>query len=354
MSEQRMRIFLFAGGTGGHIYPALATALKLLDLDCVVDWYGAKKGKEEEVSAQNNVDFKRLPLAGYYGKGYVQKALAIIFFIISTLIVFWNCLITRPKAMVCFGGFTSIPAILPSVILRIPLLIHEQNASISSANKLASRVSDHKYIGMPSQSPGWKYIGNPLRYKAEVAKVKPRIKRNQAANIGFMGGSQGASALNKLAETCIKNSPVDWNWKIIAGLGKTQDIDKSIANLSNVSIQEYCNDMPAFYCGADIVVCRAGAMTISELCLFGTPSILIPLPGSINNHQALNADLMKQSGVCEVIDQAEAETQKLQGVLTSLIEDDEKLIAMQQAACLLGKPHATENFVSAIIKVARS
>ncbi|GBU09458.1 N-acetylglucosaminyl transferase [Gammaproteobacteria bacterium] len=361
------RIMIMAGGTGGHIFPALALAQHLEKQNMQVEWLGAH-GLETSIVPKNGYVLHSLSMRAIRGKGLKTKFLAP--FILFKAVLEALRILKKYKAdyVFGFGGFAAAPGGIAARILGIPLIIHEQNAVAGLTNRLLARLSTHVFSAFECSLPKVKVIGNPVRAQFwELPPPKIRIlEREQLANsklrplnILIMGGSQGARKINQLIPAALKQAGICANIWHQTGAGSANNLslldeaqilwdEQAIAPLilQSLTVSAFIDDVVSAYGWADVVICRAGASTISELAASGVASILIPYPFAVDDHQSANARYLSDKNAAILCPQTHLTSEKLAQILATLSSD--KCLEMAQQARLLAKNKAIEA-LSAVI-----
>lgn len=323
-----------AGGTGGHVFPAIAIAKKLQGYGAEVHWLGTRRGLEAELIPELKLPIHYISVAGIRGKGMINLFLFPLQMLIACSQTLYLFLKIKPNCVLGMGGFVSGPGGLMAWLLRKPLIIHEQNAVMGMTNKILSRLATKILLGVD--------VGNPVR-EAILAIEEPSqrfAERNGPLRLLVLGGSLGALALNQLVLEALvgiseKDRPEVWHQtgKLHYEVTLKNYQDKAIA----ANIMPFIEDMAAAYAWADLVVCRAGAMTVSELIAAGLASILMPFPFAVDDHQTRNAEQLVQAGAAICIQQCDLSAAVLMQLLTEFSGDRKRLIEMAQAAHNLNK-----------------
>ncbi|MFL0801749.1 MAG: undecaprenyldiphospho-muramoylpentapeptide beta-N-acetylglucosaminyltransferase [Agarilytica sp.] len=338
-----------AGGTGGHIFPGLALAKEMVSRGYRVAWLGTESGMESTLVPKENIEIHYIPVKGVRGKG-----------LRSLLMAPWNILSSitsaariirevKPSVVVGLGGFVAGPGGVAAKLKGRALVIHEQNAIAGSTNKLLAKVADKVLTAFPAVLNRGECIGNPIRKEIErIIEPALRIKgRESRIRLLVVGGSRGALAVNELlpdAMALIENSEQLDIWHQ-AGAGKNE-ATKARYEAAGVTarVDAFIDDMAEAFIWADVVVCRAGALTVSELAAVGLGSILIPFPYAIDDHQTANAKYLASQGAAYLRQQSELTSEKLAELLKSFIFDRTKLLDMACKARALAKPQAVKIF----------
>ncbi len=342
-------VLIMAGGTGGHIFPGLALAKEMSSRGYRVVWLGTEGGMESTLVPKENIEIRYIPVKGVRGKG-IRSLLMAPWNILSSIAAA-ACIISdvKPSVVVGLGGFVAGPGGVASKLKGKALVIHEQNAIAGSTNKLLAKIADKVLTAFPSVLRRGECIGNPVRKEIEsIAEPSARIPgRESRIRLLVVGGSRGALAINKLlpgAMSLIEKSDRLDIWHQ-AGAGK-DTATKALYEAAGVpaKVDAFVDDMAEAFAWADVVVCRAGALTVSELAAVGLGSILIPFPFAIDDHQTENANYLASQGAAYLRQQSELTSEKLAELLKSFIFDRTKLLDMASKARSLAKPCAVKVF----------
>ena len=335
------RILIMAGGTGGHIFPGLGVADEMRAAGWDVVWMGARGGMEERLVPRHGYRTALIRARAARGKGLVQKLLLPA----NLLYSFWESARAihrlKPSVVLGLGGYVAFPGGMMASLLNRPLALHEQNAIAGVTNRVLAQVSDKVMVAFPQALKGAEWTGNPVRREiAAMAPPEARFRGRQGPlRILVVGGSLGAQALNEAlpkAIALLAHKPV-----VVHQAGE-KHLDALKANYAAAGVEgelvAFIDDMARRYAEADLVVCRAGAMTIAELSAGGMASILVPFPHAVDDHQSANARFLADSGAAVLIQQRDLAPQKLAALMASL--DRAKLLEMANKARALGKPDA--------------
>ena len=336
-------ILVMAGGTGGHIFPALAVADQLRDKGWKIVWLGSKAGMESQLVPQYGFEMEWVRFSGLRGKGILRLVLLPI----NLLIAFWQSaraiFRVRPDVVLGMGGYISFPGGIMAVLLARPLVLHEQNSIAGLANKVLARVADRILVAFPNALKNSEWTGNPVRHDIAQLPDPERRFRNRAGNLKVLvvGGSLGAQALNETVPRALALIPALQRPEVTHQAG-----EKHLAMLEN-GYQEagvtaitlpFIRDMASAYAIADVVICRAGALTVSELAAAGIASVLVPFPAAVDDHQTFNARYLADQSAAVLLPQAELTPRRLADLLLGFTRD--KLLDMANRARALGKPDA--------------
>lgn len=348
------RIVIMAGGTGGHVFPALAVAQWFVDQGWAVSWLGTQKGLEAKVIPENGIEIDWLSVAGVRGKGLISKATS-GFKLIKACGQAWSILRRRkPDVVLGMGGFVSGPGGLMARLLNIPLVIHEQNRVPGTTNRYLAKVANRVLEAFPhsfKKEVNAICTGNPLRKDfLQSFKTKESLI-GRPLRLLIIGGSQGAQALNEaIPDSLAQLSDIDIRHQ--TGTAMQEHVAKRYQELKvNASATAFINDMVSAYQWADIIICRAGAMTISEVAAMALPAILIPLPNAIDDHQMANARFLTESGAAFLLPQKELNAAKLIDLITKARQ---QLEAMSNATRQCARLDATEIVATVCINEAKS
>ncbi|MFN7385916.1 MAG: undecaprenyldiphospho-muramoylpentapeptide beta-N-acetylglucosaminyltransferase [Lysobacteraceae bacterium] len=339
------RVAVLAGGTGGHIFPALAVARVLHARGASVRWIGSAGGMEERLVAQAGFPIDTLAIGGLRGKG-VSTLLAAPLKLARAVLGARRLLREqRAQIVLAFGGFASGPGGIAARILGVPLVVHEQNRAPGLTNRVLARVARRVLTGFPGTFPApAEAIGNPVR--DAIAALPDPVRRLQgrsgAVRVLVLGGSQGARGLN----LAVPKALAGWmNLDIRHQCGeKLVDEARAAYAVSklNARIEPFITDMADAYGWADLVISRAGASTLAELCAAGVASVLVPFPGAVDDHQARNAEVLADGGAAVWVRQTDTLAADLADLLKPLLGDRRRLLDMARAARELALPGAAE------------
>ncbi|MCW8885092.1 MAG: undecaprenyldiphospho-muramoylpentapeptide beta-N-acetylglucosaminyltransferase [Motiliproteus sp.] len=342
-------ILIMAGGTGGHVFPALATAERLRASGLEVEWLGTAAGIESDLVPKAGIKLNTISVAGLRGKGKLSLLLAplkVLRALVQAIAVLRQ---VKPVAVLGMGGFASGPGGLAAWLLGIPLLIHEQNAIPGMTNKLLSKFSRRVMAAFPGAFPNRNDVictGNPIRQNiVEVKAPSERFSSRQGAlRVLVVGGSLGALAINELLPQALAAMNPEQRPQMIHQAGK-RNIDSAISLYQELGVEAevvaFIDDMNAAYEWADLVICRAGALTVSELCAAGVASILVPFPHAVDDHQTENARYISDQQAGVLLPQSQMSVERIVELLTEL-NDRNKLQAMAEKARSLGQGDASD------------
>lgn len=341
------KVLIMAGGTGGHVFPGLAIARLLRQKGIDVVWLGTRKGLEAKLVPAENIPLYFISISGVRGKGVKDIFLALF----RLTIAIWQAARIirkqKPDVVIGLGGFASGPGGIASWLLGYPLVIHEQNAKPGTTNKWLSRIAKKVLEGFPNTFLHRRKVeitGNPVR--EEIARlVCPQKGRHHPLQLLVLGGSLGAAAINELMPQALAKLPEESRPEVYHQTGE-KHLSATISAYEQAGmsarIVPFIEKMDEAYVWADIVVCRAGALTVAELCAAGVGAILVPFPYAIDDHQTDNANFMVKQGAAILIQQSAITADKLADILLQMAESPEQCQKMAEAAYQLRKVDATD------------
>ncbi len=350
-------LLVMAGGTGGHIFPALAVAnaLRLEGWDVV--WLGASGAMETRVVPQQGIDLVTLKITGVRGKGWLKK-LSQPWVQTKALLVALNLIFRRrPDVAIGFGGFTGFPGGLAMRLCWLPLVIHEQNSVAGLTNRLLSKIANRVLFAFPSAFPNQAdCVGNPVR--SEITQVaEPAVRfagRTGPLKILVVGGSLGAQVFNEqLPKALALIAPADR--PMVTHQSGEKHLETLRANYAAANVTADCvafiADMAQAYADADLILCRSGALTVAELACVGAASILVPFPHAVDDHQTGNAQFLSEAGAGILLAQSHSSPEILAQSIQEMTR--ERCLTMATAARALAQPNATAAVVAVIKELAQ-
>ena len=346
-------VLIMAGGTGGHVYPALAVAEYMRDQGVTPFWLGTRAGLEARVVPQNNIKLFTIYISGLRGKKLSRWVIAPFTIIIALIQSIRIILNIKPSAVIGMGGFVSGPGGIAAWLLRIPLYIHEQNSIAGLTNRILSPFAKTIMQGFPGALNGEKVIttGNPVRKDILESSILADQKLNYSGKrllrLLVLGGSLGAKALNELLPEIMASLSDEVSVELWHQTGRDH-FDTTTAKYKEYKINEYnvvpyIENMAEAYSWADIVLSRAGALTISEISVMGIASILVPYPYAADDHQTTNARYLCDKGGAVIIPQSELNEVKIIDLLTRFNNERNLLVDMASSVRRLSFPNATRD-----------
>ena len=338
-------VMILAGGTGGHIYPALAVAERLREHGVALSWLGSAQGMEAGIVPRHDIPFSAVKVAGLRGRGALGWLFAPFMVGLATWQAVRVLLAVRPKVVLGMGGFVSGPGGLAAWLCRRPLVIHEQNAIPGFTNRLLSRIATRVLQAYPGSFPARVnalVTGNPVRESiAAIDTPAARARESGPVRVLVIGGSRGARSLNRQVPVAIaglRDVEVEvWHQTGTADLDATEAAYRGDALAARVA--PFIDDMTTAYRWADLVICRAGAMTIAELAAAGVAAILVPFPHAVDDHQTANARYLADAGAARLLPDSALATDLLP-LLQTLVRDRAGLLDMALRARAAALPDA--------------
>lgn len=360
--DLRKPIVVMAGGTGGHVFPALAVAENLRERGEDIVWFGTRSGLEARVAPAANFPIEWLNIQGLRGKGLFTLLLAPF----RLLRACWQALRilrrNRPKAVLGMGGFVSAPGGLMAWILDIPLYLHEQNSIVGLTNKMLCRFAQRNYSAFPHAAgsmPRSECIGNPLRTgfeNLEGPSITLQGRLDTPLHLLVVGGSRGAAALNRSVPEAIACLDPESRPRIRHQCGE-QHYESCAQNYAaakiDADIVSFIDDMREAYGWADLVLCRAGALTIAELTAVGRAALFVPFPYAVDNHQYHNARFLEQAGAAQIMLEADMSAESLALKLQFFQQNRDTLIDMAHKSRALYRADAANRLASDILAGVR-
>jgi UDP-N-acetylglucosamine--N-acetylmuramyl-(pentapeptide) pyrophosphoryl-undecaprenol N-acetylglucosamine transferase len=349
-------VLILAGGTGGHIFPGLAVAAALRARDVPVAWMGSRRGLENRLVPAAGIELHSIAVTGLRGKrglAVLAAPLVLLRALLQALQVFRAL---RPRAAISFGGYAAGPGGIAAWLLRCPLLVHEQNRVVGLTNRVLSRLARRLLGGFPDALRGAEWVGNPVR--SSIADLPPPAER-LAGRAGplrllVLGGSQGARALNRAVPLAVRGQVNIELWHQ-CGEHLLPDAEQAYAAAGiGVRLEPFIERMDGAYAWADLVVCRAGALTVAELAAAGVAALLVPFPFAVDDHQTANAQWLVEAGAAECLPEGDDLADALAARLQALLGDRGRLLRMAEAARSLARPDAADRVAAACIAEARA
>lgn len=356
----KRRFLVMAGGTGGHVFPALATARMLQARGHDVHWLGSEGKMEQRLIGETDIPLSMIAVSGLRGKGKLAL-LAAPFQLSRALIQALQVVRTvKPDCVIGMGGFVAGPGGLAAWLTRTPLVIHEQNAIAGLTNRILARFATTVMEGFPGsfgKAVVTRCTGNPVR--ADLATIpSPEVRLADRAwplKLLVIGGSLGAQAINQRVPQALALMAENQRPVVRHQCGERNHETTlqayAIAGVS-ASIEPFIDDMAEAYNWADLVLCRAGALTITELCAAGIGAILVPFPQAVDDHQTRNSQQMITAKAAILIPQNKLTATLLAAMLADLGSDPTRVLTMAESARSLARPDATERVVNYCLEAA--
>lgn len=363
------KVLIMAGGTGGHIFPALCIAEDLMARGVSVEWLGTRQGMEAKVIPQASIPIHFISISGLRGSSLLRKIMAPFVIFVAVMQAVKKLLAIKPNCVLGMGGFASGPGGVAAWMLRKKLVIHEQNAIAGASNQLLfplaytvmeafsgafarkRELTSNPFIRPLIKSGREVHVGNPVR--ADILAVpapEARLQdRSGPLNLLILGGSLGAVSINKLIPQMLSQMspgerPRVWHQCGSRNVNETFEMyrQQNLELSDDIRVEGFIADVAEAYAWADLVVCRAGALTVAELTNVGLASILIPYPYAVDDHQTENARYLSDADAAFLIQQSDLNVEKLQAIVRRFTDDRQSLMEYAQAARSLAQPRATE------------
>lgn len=353
----RPTIMVMAGGTGGHVFPALAVADRLRAGGWPVVWLGTRQGIEARVVPAAGFEIEWLEVRALRGKG-IGAWFAAPFRLLAAVVRGLGILRRRrPAAVLGMGGYVTGPFGIAAWLSRRPLVIHEQNSIAGLTNRILARFARRILTGFPETLPRGRWVGNPVR-RSIAALPAPAVRlagRSGPLRVLILGGSQGARALNRVVPEAIASIADAKRPEIRHQCGERllEEAREAWARTGiGVDPVAFIDDMAEAYAWADVVVCRAGALTVAELAAAGVASVLVPFPAAVDDHQTGNARFLADAGAAEIVPEHSFVASSLVAHLEVFAADRARVLAMAEAARAMARPDAAADLTDALVAVA--
>ncbi|MBZ0106965.1 MAG: undecaprenyldiphospho-muramoylpentapeptide beta-N-acetylglucosaminyltransferase [Sulfuricella denitrificans] len=362
-------LMIMAGGTGGHVMPALAVADYLRSEGWKVIWLGTRNGMEATLVPQHGYEMAWINFSGLRGKGLLRPVLLPLQLLRAFYQSLRAILTHRPDVVLGMGGYPAFPGGMMAALLAKPLVVHEQNSIAGLTNRVLACLADKVLVAFPGAFKGGKdnplpcgkveteWCGNPVRSDiAAIEAPESRLSNREAQlRVLVVGGSLGAAALNEIVPQAMALIPVPQRPQVVHQSG-TRHIEALQKNYQAAGVEADCqafiDNMAGQYAWADLVICRSGALTVAELATAGVASLLVPYPHAVDDHQTTNARFLSDSGAALLIPQSELTAEKLAALLQELTH--KKLLTMAQAARARAKPEATRHVATICKELAHA
>lgn len=355
MAGANRTLMVMAGGTGGHVYPALAVADALRARGWDVFWLGTQNGLEAGVVPAAGIDMVWISMGGVRGKGLLKKLILPLMLLVAFGQSLTAILKRRPDVVLGMGGYTAFPGGMMASLLNKPLVIHEQNSIGGLTNRVLACLADRVLTAFPQvfthandkpipcRKVAAEWVGNPVRAGISAPAAKESAARSGPLNLLVVGGSLGAAALNERVPQALALLPAHQRPRVVHQSGR-HHIEALRANYAAAGVEaevcDYIEDMASAWRASDFAICRAGAMTVAELACAGVPAVLVPFPHAVDDHQTANAEFLADAGAAWLIPQKDLSAEKLAVLIGGL--DRATLAAMSEKAVKLGRPDATK------------
>ncbi|NBS12438.1 MAG: undecaprenyldiphospho-muramoylpentapeptide beta-N-acetylglucosaminyltransferase [Gammaproteobacteria bacterium] len=349
-------VLIMAGGTGGHIFPGLAVAAALRARGDEVHWMGGTYGLEARLVPEAGLPLHALSVRGLRGQHGLMRLLSPFKLVWATLQAVWHLSRLKPRVCVGFGGYPAAPGGVAARLLRVPLIVHEQNAIAGMTNRVLSRWARRAATAFPNALPGAQWVGNPVRQGFEalgLSRVAQGHQCGTSIRVLIVGGSQGARVFNRELPEIL--APLIQRYGITVrhqtGAALCDAVQAHYAALGvTAQVEAFIHDMVAAYAQADLVIARSGALTVSELAAAAMPAILVPFPSAVDDHQMRNAQWLVEAGAAILVPEPEIST--VAAAVERLILQPEQFTVMSRAARAVATPDAVDQMLTLIDEVA--
>ena len=362
LADRQYRVMIMAGGTGGHVFPALAVVDELRKENVALAWLGTRRGIEAELVPEQHIDLHYLDIEGIRGRGLgalLKAPLLLLRSIVQSLRVISQF---KPQVVLGMGGFASGPGAIAAWLKRVPIVIHEQNSIAGTTNRVSALFATKVMQGFPNTLKRGEWCGNPVRFDiANLASPQVRFAgRTGKARVLIVGGSRGALAINQILPVALKQMDEAIRPEVLHQTGKIhwQDTVELYhaqglnTQSEQIKVVDFIESMASAYEWADFVICRAGALTIAELTSAGLGSLLIPFPFAIDDHQTANGQLLVSQGAAVMVQQSELSAEQLAEKLVGICGDAEKRLDMALSARELAKNSAAGDVARICMEVS--
>lgn len=347
------KMLIMAGGTGGHVFPALAVAKVLIAHGWDVEWLGTEAGIEARVVPASGINLNTIDAVGLRGKSIahlIKAPFALVKAQRQALQIFRRF---EPDVVLGMGGFASGPGGLAAKFTGVPLVIHEQNAIAGTTNKILAKIATRVLSAFPNVFDKGQQVGNPVREDIAVLAAQTKHPVGERLKLFVLGGSLGAQALNTLLPQALALLPENVRPDVVHQTGN-KDFEQAKANYQaagvTADVRAFIDDMGALYAWADVAVCRAGAMTVSELACAQLPALLVPFPFAIDDHQTANGQWLVDAGASWLTQQKELTAEGVAAWLKALTA--EEIARRQQILQGLARPQSAVDVAAICAEVA--
>ena len=351
------RVLVMAGGTGGHVFPALAVAHELAERGVAIDWLGTSAGIEAELVPAQGFALHTIDVKGVRGKKLLARLAAPFQVVRAVMQALTIVRRLRPHAVIGLGGYASGPGGLAARLLGLPLVVHEQNAVAGTTNRILSRVASRVLQAFPGAFADAEVVGNPVRREiaALPAPAQRGVGEHSPIRLLVLGGSLGALAINRLVPAALAACERD-TFEVRHQCGRKHvDVTRQAYADAGVeaTIEPFIDDMAAAYGWADFIICRAGALTVSELAAAGVGALLIPFPAAIDDHQTANGRWLVAGGAAQLIQQRDLSAETLAELLAGIAAEPGRLAAMADRGRQLAITDAARRVADTCLEVMK-
>lgn len=354
-----INVMIMAGGTGGHVIPALSVAESLRDSGASVEWLGTRAGIEAHLVPAAGIRLHTMAIEGVRGRGLVTLLKAPLLLFNAVRLARRQLRASGTQVVLGMGGFASGPGAIAARTLNIPVVLHEQNAVAGTTNKIVAKFARCVLLGFPEALRGGKWVGNPVRAQIEeIASPNQRLgQRDGRPRLLILGGSRGALALNQLLPRALALLPPEERPEVWHQTGAAHCDATRLRYVElgvEAKIEPFIDDMARAYRWSDFAICRAGALTVAELTAAGVGAILVPFPYAIDDHQTRNAELLVKEGAALLFQQRDLTAQRLAEQLRTLTSSGEHRLGMALRARALAKQGSAQAVAKICCEVANA
>ncbi|MFZ7200191.1 undecaprenyldiphospho-muramoylpentapeptide beta-N-acetylglucosaminyltransferase [Avibacterium avium] len=352
MAQQKKRLLVMAGGTGGHVFPAIAVAQYLQQQGWEICWLGTQDRMEAQLVPKHGIPIKFIQISGLRGKG-IKALLAAPFKIVRAIFQAKKIIQEyQPNAVLGMGGYVSGPGGVAAKLCGVPIVLHEQNAVAGLTNSWLAKIATRVLQAFPNTFPNTKVVGNPVRQSLfEMPSPAQRFaERSGKLRVLVVGGSQGARVLNLTLPKVVEGLGDKLTVRHQVGANMPEKITALYPQGADVQVTDFIDDMAEAYGWADIVICRSGALTVCELAAVGTPAIFVPFQHK-DRQQYLNAKYLADVGAAKIIEQKDLTPEALIEMLNQF--DRSQLLTMAEKAKAMATPKSAQQVAEVIINVAK-
>ncbi|URL01533.1 undecaprenyldiphospho-muramoylpentapeptide beta-N-acetylglucosaminyltransferase [Avibacterium sp. 20-126] len=352
MAQQKKRLLVMAGGTGGHVFPAIAVAQYLQQQGWQICWLGTQDRMEAQLVPKHGIPIKFIQISGLRGKG-IKALLAAPFKIVRAIFQAKKIIQDyQPNAVLGMGGYVSGPGGVAAKLCAVPIVLHEQNAVAGLTNSWLAKIATRVLQAFPHTFPNTEVVGNPVRQSlfAMPSPAERFAARSGKLNVLVVGGSQGARVLNLTLPKVVEALGDKLTVRHQVGANMSEKITALYPPGADVQVTDFIDDMAEAYGWADIVICRSGALTVCELAAVGTPAIFVPFQHK-DRQQYLNAKYLADVGAAKIIEQKDLSAEALIEMLNQF--DRSQLLTMAEKAKAMATPQSAQQVAEVIMAVAK-
>lgn len=354
------KILIMAGGTGGHIFPGLAVAAQLKEMGWEIVWLGTAERMEAQLVPKHGYPIQFINISGVRKNGLLRLLKAPLQIVKALMQAMKVIREEKPDLVLGMGGYASGPGGIAAWLCGVPLLLHEQNAAPGMTNRILARFAKKVLTAFPAVFGGIaaieqkvELVGNPVRSDL-VAELPRAVNLDAPLNLLIIGGSLGARVLNEVVPKAVAELGFSVNIWHQCGKGNDEAMQGSYPELPELKVAPFIDDMAEVYRWADLMICRAGALTVAEVAAAGMPAIFVPLPHAVDDHQTKNALWLVENGAAKLLPQRDFNSASLAGILSELNSDRAGLAKMGELARGLAMTDATARIAALCVEMKRN